>query len=60
MLATLERQGCRQSSARRLWPTGVGRTPESISNIERGKRLPYIETLSERQNSGSLESGIIR
>ena len=42
MLATLERQGCRQSSARRLWPTGVGRTPESISNIERGKQLPYM------------------
>ena len=26
---------------------GVGRTPESISNIERGKQLPSIETLSE-------------
>lgn len=26
---------------------GVGRTPESISNIERGKQLPNIETLSE-------------
>ena len=25
----------------------VGRTPESISNIERGKQLPNIETLSE-------------
>ena len=25
----------------------MGRTPESISNIERGKQLPNIETLSE-------------
>ncbi|TIM07751.1 MAG: helix-turn-helix transcriptional regulator [Mesorhizobium sp.] len=25
----------------------VGRTPESISNIERGKQLPSIETLAE-------------
>ncbi|MER8625049.1 helix-turn-helix domain-containing protein [Mesorhizobium sp. M0761] len=25
----------------------VGRTPESISNIERGKQLPNIETLAE-------------
>lgn len=25
----------------------VGRTPESISNIERGKQLPNVETLSE-------------
>ena len=44
--------GCRlrggaQNSIQETLADGVGRTPESISNIERGKQLPNIETLSE-------------
>ncbi|WP_352698647.1 helix-turn-helix transcriptional regulator [Mesorhizobium sp. M0152] len=38
----------------------VGRTPESISNIERGKQLPSIATLAELARILKMQDAIDR